>query len=123
MNEQIGLFEPSVYTLHEQYTPATILQPRLDAPKRRIYCKHCKGFVNIGAESVSHQNLVRESQVCMRCSGWNWLDEKIPVQHLAYCAFPGGEMVKLSWGGNQSRATVVPSRTSTQEEAASWPHV
>jgi RNase P subunit RPR2 len=111
------------YQLHERYSPATILEPRVDAEEGRIWCKHCQLFLVIGSESVSHQNLVRASQVCIDCGGWNYLDENLPVAHERLCASAGGEKVKLGWGGSQARATVVPPRTSTQEEAASWPHV
>jgi hypothetical protein len=114
--------DSKTYLLHELYSPATILEPRADADPGRIYCKHCKLFLAIGSESVSHQNLVRASQVCMECGGWNYLDETLPVVHERLCASTGGEKVKLGWGGSQARATVLPSRTATQEEAASWPH-
>jgi hypothetical protein len=77
----------------------------------------------IGYESVSHQNLVRRSQVCMDCGEWNWLDEDIPVQHLPNCHHRDGDMVQLAVGGSQSRATVAPPKTANQEEAAAWPHV
>ena len=119
------LFEidSSNYMLHERYSPATILQPREDAAPGRIFCNHCKGFLNIGFESVSHQNLVRHSQVCMDCGAWVWLDEELPIVHGRLCASPGGEKVQFSVGGSQSRATVPPPRTATQEEAAAWPHV
>jgi hypothetical protein len=77
----------------------------------------------IGAESVSHQNLVRPSQLCSACRQWNYLDEEIQVAHSPQCEHKNGDMVKLAMGGNHYRGTVVPSRRATQEEAASWPHV
>jgi hypothetical protein len=76
----------------------------------------------IGAESVSHQNLVRMSQVCMDCAQWNYKDEGIEIQHSMLCASKNGQRVQLAVGGNQYRGTVVPHRNATQEEAASWPH-
>ena len=109
------------HSLESLYNPSTILQPRIDAPVGRIWCKHCQNFLVIGAESVSHQNLVRQSQVCMDCSAWNYLDEGIEIQHSALCASTGGQRVKLAVGGNQGRATNVPSKTATQEEAARHP--
>ena len=108
--------------LHEQYTPETILRPRQDAPVGKIWCEHCSQFLAIGEESVSHQNLVRESIVCMDCGRWAWVDERVDVYHIRDCRYPKGEKVKYSWGGSQSRATTAPSKTATQEEAASWPH-
>jgi hypothetical protein len=111
------------YSLRAKYTPETILEPREDAPPGRIWCKHCEGYLMIGAESVSHQNLVRPSQLCTVCSAWNYLDEKTSVIHTPLCPFKGGDMVKLAMGGSQSRATVVPSTKASQVEAASWPHV
>lgn len=77
----------------------------------------------IGAESVSHQNLVRASKVCMNCGQWVYLDENLEIAHLNYCAFPGGDWVKFGWGGSQYRATKAPPSTASQEEAAAWPHV
>lgn len=114
--------KPESFLLHERYDPGSILEPRADAPKGKIWCKHCKGYLMIGAESVSHQNLVRRSQVCMECGAWNYLDESIPIQHRYLCASSGGELVKLAVGGSQYRATKVPLNTVSQEEAASWPH-
>jgi hypothetical protein len=111
------------YLLHERFTPATILEPRSDAPHGKIWCRHCRIYLLIGAESVSHQNLVRQSQACMQCGGWNYLDEGIEVQHLGMCAFPNGDWVKLTMGGGQQRATRIPYNNVSQEEAASWPHV
>jgi len=77
----------------------------------------------IGEESVSHQNLVRESAVCMWCAQWVYLDEKIEIVHKSDCAFPNGEKVQYTHGGNQYRATVTPPRTASQIEAASFPYV
>lgn len=76
----------------------------------------------IGAESVSHQNLVRKSIVCMDCGDWAFVDEGVEVTHQRLCRYPNGDMVKYGWGGSQARATVAPDRKATQEEAASWPH-
>src|SRR4249920_2049367 len=103
------------------YDPSTVLQPRIDAPLGRIWCKHCQTWLVIGAESVSHQNLFRLSQVCMDCGDWNYLDEGIEIKHSALCASTGGQRVKYSVGGNQARATIVPLHTASQEEAARHP--
>jgi len=108
--------------LSDLYTPGTILLPREDAPKEKIWCQHCSQFIAIGPESVSHQNLVRQSKVCMDCGRWTWVDEQVEIPHIRDCRYPKGQMVKLGYGGSQSRTTVAPPRTATQEEAASWPH-
>lgn len=115
--------QPGSYLLHERYDPRSILEPRENAPKGKIWCRHCQGYVAIGLESVSHQNLVRLSQVCMDCYQWNYLDEQVPIEHRADCQSKGGEKVIPSVGGNSSRATRVPPRDADQEEAAAWPHV
>lgn len=110
------------YSLRARYSPGTILEPREDAPPGKVWCKHCEGYLMIGAESVSHQNLVRTSQLCTACSRWNYVDEDLPILHSPLCVSKNGDMVKLAMGGNHYRGTTVPARTATQEEAASWPH-
>jgi len=77
----------------------------------------------IGAESVSHQNLVRASAACMSCNEWAFLDEEKPIVHSRMCAFPKGEKVKYTMGGSQSRATNPPPNCATQWEAARFPYV
>ena len=110
------------YLLLKGYVPGDILEVRPDAPKGRIWCRHCHQFLLIGAESVSHQNLVRPSQVCLDCGVWNYLDENLDIVHTGLCASPGGQRVKLAVGGSQARATVAPPRDATQEEAARFPY-
>ncbi len=114
--------KPGSYLLHERYTPGSILQPREDAPKGKIWCNHCLQYLQIGTESVSHQNLVRPSAACTECTAWVFLDEQVPIAHGYRCASAGGDKVQYTVGGSQSRATKAPSRDATQEEAASWPH-
>jgi hypothetical protein len=111
------------YSLRAKYTPGTILEVHADAPPGKIWCKHCETYLMIGAESVSHQNMVRTSQLCTACSQWNYIDEDLRIVHSPSCAVKTGEMVKLAMGGSQARGTVVPDRDATQEEAAAWPHV
>ncbi len=110
------------YLLQKEYVPGNILEPRDDAPKGRIWCRHCLNYLVIGAESVSHQNLVRPSQVCMDCGGWNYLDEGLGVEHVGLCASKGSQKVKLAVGGSQARATKVPPNEASQEEAAQFPY-
>lgn len=114
---------PENYLLHKKYTPGSILEPRFDAPLGRIWCKHCQCYLVIGAESASHQNLVRLSQTCMDCGAWNYQDEELALVHSGLCASKGGEKVQLSVGGSIARATIVPKSNASQEEAAAWPHV
>lgn len=127
MSEQDSLYPKTTsnqgsYLLLKGYVPGNILEARYDAPKGRIWCRHCSTFLVIGAESVSHQNLVRPSQVCMDCGGWNYLDEELPLEHVPSCASKGGQRVKLAVGGSQSRATVVPPNNASQEKAAQFPY-
>jgi len=111
------------YLLHDRYTPATILKPKPEAPRGKIWCNHCGIYLVIGAESVSHQNLVRKSQCCMTCAGWNWEDEGIPVEHATLCTDRDDSRVWHTYGGSQHRATKLPARNASQTEAAAWPHV
>jgi len=115
--------QPGSYLLLQGYAPENILETRSEAPAGRIWCKHCRQYLLIGAESVSHQNLVRLSQVCMDCGAWNYRDEKLDIIHSSLCAHPAGQRVKYAVGGSQSRATVVPPNSATQEEAARFPYV
>lgn len=110
------------YLLLKGYVPGNILEPRYEAPEGHIWCRHCLTYLVIGAESVSHQNLVRTSQVCMDCGDWNYLDEGLEVRHTSLCASTGGQRVKLAVGGSQARATKVPPREASQEEAAQFPY-